>query len=123
MRKRRKSEADWVGWALHYLFGFVIGAFLSFACLELLGPRQFIEAGWHFLLFLLGGALIAAGAFSYEGDEEVMSEYCKHFPPNMPRRSRRSVLCSWLSEITGLLLIFYYLMTYGFPSLASDLYQ
>jgi MFS family permease len=123
MGKRRNSEADWVGWVLQYIFGFVIGAFLSFVCLELLGPRQFIEAGWHFLLFLLGGALIAAGAFSYEGDAEVMSDYSRHFPPNVPRRSRRSVLCSWLSEITGLLLIFYYLGVYGFPSLMADFYQ
>jgi hypothetical protein len=111
MRMRRKPEADWLGWALHFGFGFVLGAIISFFCLfMLLGYGPFIQGDWHALFFLLGGALVAGGVSSYHGDRWWMEDYSRHFPPNALRKTRRSVLCSWCSTIAGFLMIYYYVI-------------
>ena len=95
--RSQRTEADWVAWILHYLFGFIFGACLSLLLLP--GPLY----GAYALLCPIGGGMFIGGVASFFGDEYWLadSDSSQHFPTRAPERSSVTRILSIASGATG----------------------
>lgn len=102
-----ENKADWVAWTLQFIVGAFVGmvvGILPFSKNRRGGPLLTIDS--HILLiFLLGTSLIGAGLASLKGDRLWIGQNYRCIPPDAPKQTRASVTASYVTGISGSLLV------------------
>ena len=109
-----EQKADWLGWMMQFLFGFVVGG---------LGSGIFIEGGSrsvplvspeHAPVFSAGVGLLAAAVASRYGDQLWLGSSYRVIPPDAPQQSKASFVASMAAGVMGGLLVLVALLdTFG----------
>jgi hypothetical protein len=101
-----KHGADWLAWFLQFIVGCFVGAFLGFA---LISRRLGILSLRYdmFFIFVSGAALVGGAIASHYGDELWLRSVYRAFPPQAPKQSNLSNICSLVVGICGVLLMLF----------------
>ena len=96
-----KTAANWLGWTLQGIFGFVVGVLAGLWLLS--RSRSDIWSNSHLLLlFLLGSGLIGAGLAARYGDRLWMGDSYLLIPPDEPAQSNFSDWLAWFLVAAGI---------------------
>ena len=109
-----QREADWLGWSMQFVFGYVVGWLFSYTFIE--GRRRSIplisRETAH--VFSAGIGLIVAALASRYGDQMWLGSSYRMIPPDAPQQSRVSVAASLVTGcIGGILVVVALARTYG----------
>ncbi len=97
------GKADWLGWSIQAVVGFILGAILGFALMCKGRYGNWLVDAAVVPHFILGIGLLAAGLASHYGDQLWM-DY-KVIPIDGPTQSRLSVSLSLLLGVAGVALM------------------
>lgn len=104
---------EWIGWAMHYLLGLMVGGGLGLGLVY--GRKQ----RYHSVMnsgvvsqevafpFILGVALLGAGIGAWFGDRFWMSESYRVIAPEGPAHTSITKMASVTSMVVGVCLIAY----------------
>ena len=93
------KQADWLSFALHFIFGMVVGLFVGLIAIS--RRRQSIWLTEELILpYLIGASLIGAGLSAKMGDRLWVGDNYRIIPPSGPIHSR----ASYFSAISTLIL-------------------
>jgi hypothetical protein len=107
------AKADWLGWVLQFIVGFVLGCLLGFIVIS---KGRYSTGYWVnsevVLYFILGAGLLGGSLASHYGDRLWMD--VRVFPLYENSQSRFSILLSVLIGLIGVgLMVFAVLKTIG----------
>ena len=100
-----EPAADWLGWSMQFVFGFVVGW---------LGGHLFTEEGRRSIplitsdnapAFCAGVGLITAAFASHYGDQMWLGSSYRVIPPDAPQQNRASLVASIIAGTVGGLLV------------------
>lgn len=116
-----EQKADWLAWALQFIFGLFVGFCGGFYLLARGGrtgrsSRMLVKEP-YILFFLLGAALVTAGIASYYGDRFWLGDNYRVIPPDDMPHSSRSTVASVLTGLSGCGFLCYALFPHFFTSL------
>jgi hypothetical protein len=102
--KPENQEADWLGWTLQFIFGFIIGAMIGVVLA--IGRRRGLAMSGDVLgLFVVGTALVGGGLVSYYGDDLWFDHTLWTHPSDKIKHNNISRLASICSAILGAFLM------------------
>lgn len=105
-------RADWLGWSLQFIFGFMVGVILGFFLISRRRHPGWLVNGEVVHHFILGAGLLSAAVASHFGDQ-LWVDY-RVIPPDVPDQSRFSILLSVMAGVSGVgLMAFAVLRTMG----------
>jgi hypothetical protein len=94
------KQADWLSFALHLIFGLVVGFFVGLAAISRKGQSFWLTE--EFILpYLIGTSLIGAGLGAKMGDRLWLGNNYRIIPPSGQSHSRVSCYCAITTLVLG----------------------
>jgi hypothetical protein len=94
-----RRKADWLGWVLQFIFGFIVGGALGCYVIHRRHVGEWFVNDDVVAHFIVGAGMLAAALASHSGDRLWM-DY-KVIPPDAPDQSLFSLALSLLFGLAG----------------------
>jgi hypothetical protein len=104
MEPEFSKQADWLSFALHFIFGLVVGFFVGLAAISRRG-QSFCITEEFILPYLIGASLIGAGLGAKMGDRLWVGDHYRIIPPSGPSHSRVSYYSAISTLVFGIAMV------------------